>query len=70
MSRGGSRTAATPKGERFVIIVNAYKPLTIITKRSILDVAAALDPPMMANFALRFIYICFISCCLNLDLEE
>ena len=42
--RGGSRTAATSKMERFVIIVNGWKPLTIITKRSILDVAAALDP--------------------------
>ena len=30
--------------EHFVIIVNGWKPLTIITKRSILDVAAALDP--------------------------
>ena len=29
--------------ERFVIIVNGWKPLTIIKKRSILDVAAALD---------------------------
>ena len=38
--------AATPKMERFVIIVNGWKPLTIITKRSILDVAAALDPPL------------------------
>ena len=36
--RGGSRAAATSKMERFV------KPLTIITKHSILDVAAALDP--------------------------
>ena len=43
--RGGSRAAATFKMERFVIIVNGWKPLTIITKRSILDVAAALDPP-------------------------
>ena len=43
--RGGSRTAETAKMERFVIIVNGWKPLTIITKRSILDVAAALDPP-------------------------
>ena len=33
----------TSKMERFVIIVNGSKPLTIITKRSILDVAAALD---------------------------
>ena len=32
--------------ERFVIIVNGWKPLTIITKRSILDVAAVLDPPL------------------------
>ena len=30
--------------EHFVIIVNGLKPLTIITKRSIFDVAAVLDP--------------------------
>ena len=36
----------TSKMERFVIIVNGWKPLTIITKRSILDVAAALDPSL------------------------
>ena len=45
--RGGSRTAATSKMERFVIIVNGWKPLTIITKRSILDVAAVLDAPLV-----------------------
>ena len=45
-SRGGSRTAAISKMERFVIIVNG---LTIITKRSILDVEAALDPPLHAT---------------------
>ena len=44
--RGGSRAAATSKMERFVIIVNGFQPLTVITKRSILDVAAALDPPL------------------------
>ena len=44
--RGGSRAAATSKMECFVIIVNGWKPLTIITKQSILDVAAALDPPL------------------------
>ena len=32
--------------ERFVIIVNGFQPLTIITKCSILDVAAVLDPPL------------------------
>ena len=48
MSRGGSRTAAKSKMEHFVIIVNGWKPLTIITKRSILDVAAVLDPPLIA----------------------
>ena len=44
--RGASRTAVTSKMERFVIIVNGFQPLTIITKRSILDVAAVLDPPL------------------------
>ena len=32
--------------ERFVIIVNCWKPLTIITKCSILNVAAVLDRPL------------------------
>ena len=41
----GSRTAATSKMERFVITVNGWKALTINTKHSILDVAAALDAP-------------------------
>ena len=44
--RGGSRTAAISKMERFVIKVNGFQPLTIIAKRSILDVAAVLDPPL------------------------
>ena len=33
--------------ERFVVIVNGWKLLTIITKHSILDVAAALNPPLI-----------------------
>ena len=45
-SRGGSRAAATSKMELFAIIVNGWKPLTIIAKSSILDVAAILDPPL------------------------
>ena len=45
--RGGSRTPATSKMEQFVIIVNGWKPLTIITKSSILDAAAVLDPPLI-----------------------
>ena len=45
--RGGSRTTSTSKMEHFVIIVNGWKPLTIITKRSILDVAAVLDPSLV-----------------------
>ena len=40
------RTAATSKVEPFVIIVNNWKPLTIIIKSSTLDVAAVLDPPL------------------------
>ena len=39
-------TVATSKMERTVIIVNDLKALSIFTKRSILDVAAALDPPL------------------------
>ena len=45
--KGGSRAAATSKMERFVIIVNGFQPLTIITKCCILDLAAALDPPLI-----------------------
>ena len=33
--------------EHLVIIVNGWNPLTIITKGSILDVAAVLDPPLI-----------------------
>ena len=34
-----------------MIIVNGFQPLTIIEKRSILDVAAALDPPLELLFS-------------------
>ena len=43
------RTAATFKMERFVMIVNGWKLLTIITKSSILDVAAVLDTPLLLH---------------------
>ena len=33
--------------EGFVIIVNGFQQLTIIAKRSILDVAVVLDPPQI-----------------------
>ena len=47
MIRDRSKTAATSKVELFVIIVNGWKPLSIITKSSTLAVAAVLDPPLM-----------------------
>ena len=47
--RGGSKIAATSKMEHFVIIVNGWKPLTVITKSSILDVAAILDSPFLTK---------------------
>ena len=47
MVRGGCRTVATSKMERFVIIVNSWKMLTFITKCSIWDVAAVLDLPLV-----------------------
>ena len=53
MDKGGSRTAATSKMECFVIIANGWNPLTIITKHSILDVAAALDPPLVGSFSIK-----------------
>ena len=37
------------------MIVNGRRqPLTIITKRSILDVAAALDPPLYSTLSSRY----------------
>ena len=54
--RGGSRAAAASKMECFVIIVNGFQPLTIITKHSILDVAAALDPPLVVLLLLLYSY--------------
>ena len=50
--RGRSRTVATSKMEHFVIIVNGFQPVTIITKLFILDVAAVLDPPLELSFVL------------------
>ena len=44
MVRGGYTTAATSKVEHIVIIVNSWKPLTIITKRPILDVGCCNSP--------------------------
>ena len=49
--RGGSKTATTSNMMRLVTIINGWKPLTIITRYSILDVAAALDPPLAQVFA-------------------
>ena len=54
MFRGGSRTAAASKMEHFVIIVNGWKPLTIITKSSILNVAAVLDPPLILTLDVNY----------------
>ena len=45
---GGCRTAATSKMELFVVIGNGWKPLTIITQSSILNVAAVLDPRLVS----------------------
>ena len=54
--RGRFRAAATSKMERFVIIVNGFQPLTVITKRSILDVAAVLGPPLGIFFRSQPLY--------------
>ena len=44
--RGGSRAAAASKTDHFVITVNGWKSVTIITKRVILVFPATLDPPL------------------------
>ena len=49
-NRGGSRADATSNMECFVIIINGFQPLTIFTKRSVLDVAAALVSPLKNIF--------------------
>ena len=40
-------TDKTSKMELFVMIATSFQLLTIITKCSILDVAAGLDPPLV-----------------------
>ena len=47
--------------ERFVIIVNGLQPLAIITKSSILDVAAVLDPPLVLTESLLSIVSNYVS---------
>ena len=61
-TRGRSRTAATFKMELFVIIVNGFQPLTIITKCHILDVAVVLDPPLQTLKRLQQRVICNNKC--------
>ena len=41
-----------------VIIINGFQPLTIITKHSIFDVSAALDPPLI-NCSCTILYSTF-----------
>ena len=52
--------------EHFVIIVNDFQPLTIITKRSILDVAVVLDPlliisKIVESYIMKIIFAMFVS---------
>ena len=53
LSRGRSRPAATCKMERFVVIFNGVQPLTIITKRSILDV--------FEKIFLKTTFVCYLT---------
>ena len=46
LARGGARAGAASKMERFVIIVNGWKPLTIITKHSVLEVVNYYHKPL------------------------
>ena len=67
-SRGGSRTAATSKMKLFVIVVNGFQPLAIITKSSILDFGTVLDPPLTRLFLKGGSKIfSYINCCRILE---
>ena len=56
--RDGSRTAAESKMECFVIIVNSFQPVTIITKDSILDVVLKLESVQInKSIAPKFIIV-------------
>ena len=44
----------------FVVIVNGFQPLTIITNHSILDVAAGLDPSLPLDLPNMFQESCKI----------
>ena len=72
--RGGSRAAAISKMECFAIIVNGFQPLTIITKYSNSDVAAALDLPLQIffNFSKAALIhgICVLKNLLKMSLEK
>ena len=46
--------------ERFVVIVKGFQPLTIITKRPILDVETALDLPLKAYKKNEFVLGVFV----------
>ena len=46
INAAGSRTAARSKVEIFVAIVNGWKPLTLVIKSFISNVAAVLDPSL------------------------
>ena len=57
----GKHILPEAKMERFVIIVNGWKLLTIITKPSILDVVVALDPPLPSLYNLKAHFLFYIS---------
>ena len=52
--------------ERFVIIVNGFQTLTIITKRSMLDAAAVLDPAL-PFIVTNELFVSFISILSNIS---
>ena len=52
--------------ELFVIIVSGFQPLTVITKCSVLDVVAALDPPL-SEYGGRMKKVFFVYRCYYLE---
>ena len=67
MCIGRSRAAAASKVELFVIAVNGWKTITIVTKSSTSDVAAVLDVPVMCIEHQQPLYYIFIEFKLVVD---
>ena len=70
-TRGRSRTVATSKKERFVIIVNGYKPLTIYHKALLLGCCSS--PISAADYTINpenIFYVNELNCLIQIKSSQ